>query len=132
MRRLLFLALFFTTNLPAPRQAAMSDRARVVLPEPESPRIRTPRSPRMSAVAWRLADLDPFGISENRAPGQQALAYASAGKAMVNRAPRISPGLVPGMFSALSQPPCASAICLLMESPRPEFWPNASGDGRSV
>src|SRR5262249_13506641 len=29
----------------------------------------------------------------------------------------------PGRFSAQMRPPCASMICLEIESPRPEFWP---------
>jgi hypothetical protein len=29
------------------------------------------------------------------------------------------------MFSAVSVPPCASAICRLIDRPRPEFWPKA-------
>ena len=56
----------------------------------------------------------------------------SAGRATTKRAPLISPGLVPGMFSAVSVPPCASTIWRLMDRPRPEFCPNASLDGRSV
>lgn len=56
----------------------------------------------------------------------------SAGSETTKRAPRISPGLVPGMFSADSLPPCASIICLLIDRPRPEFWPKSSEAGRSV
>ena len=52
--------------------------------------------------------------------------------ATTKRAPRMSPGLVPAMFSAVSVPPCASTICRLIDRPRPEFWPKASLDGRSV
>ena len=86
-------------------------------PTPDAPRIRTPRSPSTSAVAWMLA-------GGKRQP--------SAGSVTTKRAPRTSPGLVPGMFSAVSVPPCASTICRLIDSPSPEFWPNASPDGRSV
>ncbi len=59
-------------------------------------------------------------------------AQLSAGRATMKRAPLMSPGLVPGMFSAVSVPPCASTIWRLIEGPRPEFWPNASLAGRSV
>jgi hypothetical protein len=58
--------------------------------------------------------------------------HASAGSVTTKRAPLISPGLVPGMFSAVSVPPWASTICLEIDRPRPEFWPNASPAGRSV
>ena len=48
---------------------------------------------------------------------------------MTKRAPRTSPGLPPGMFSAVSVPPWASTIWRLIDRPRPEFWPNASPAG---
>ena len=52
-------------------------------------------------------------------PGRGA--HDSAGKAATKRAPLMSPGFVPGIFSALSVPPWASTICLLIDRPRPEF-----------
>ena len=76
-------------------------------------------------------------IIEQQMKGIDSLRYfssssSSAGSVTMKRAPLISPGLVPAMFSAVRRPPCASAICRLMESPRPEFWPNPSDSGRSV
>ena len=47
----------------------------------------------------------------------------------MKRAPLMSPGLVPAMFSAVSVPPCASTIWRLIDRPRPEFWPKASLGG---
>ena len=43
---------------------------------------------------------------------------------------RLRPGFV--RFSASMVPRCASTICRVMASPRPEFWPNSSPSGRSV
>ena len=45
----------------------------------------------------------------------------AAGSERVKRAPLMSPVFLSMMFSALSEPPCASAICREIESPRPEF-----------
>src|SRR5690606_15344595 len=43
------------------------------------------------------------------------------GKVSTNRAPRGLVPVSPGMFSALREPPWASAIWRLIERPRPEF-----------
>ena len=83
--------------------------------------------------AGRAGDQDA-AITEHDRAGMDVVGHAqpSAGSVTVNRAPRISPGLPPEMFSAVSVPPCASTICRLIDRPRPEFWPNASPAGRSV
>src|SRR5690606_7648620 len=85
------------------------------------------------ARAGDAGDHNP-AIPEHDRAGMEVVAqsYASAGRVTVNRAPRISPGLPPAMFSAVSAPPCASTIWRLIDSPSPEFWPKASPDGRSV
>lgn len=56
----------------------------------------------------------------------------SAGRVRMKRAPSIRAVSGSRMFSARNDPPCASAICRLMERPRPEFWPKLSPSGRSV
>ena len=79
-------------------------------------------------------DKQESGVTDNncRAVGQ----YAGhdepfRGRMRMKRAPLRSP-LASTTFSASSDPPCASAICRLIDRPRPEFWPNASPAGRSV
>ena len=106
-----------TANRPASLHRRMSASANDDFPVPESPAIKTPRSANSTVVACNCSG---------------ATDQASAGNVAMNRAPLISPGLAPEMFSAVSLPPCASTICRLIESPNPEFWPNASPAGRSV
>jgi len=57
---------------------------------------------------------------------------ASTGSESMKRAPRMRPLAGSMMFSAFKVPPCASAICRLMDRPSPEFWPKLSPSGRSV
>ncbi len=73
-------------------------------------------------------------VAEQHGAGMDVRRHAqlSAGRVTVKRAPRMSPGLAPGMFSAVSVPPCASTIWREIDRPRPEFWPKASPAGRSV
>ena len=99
----------------------------------------TGRSARAPASSCRRPRGPRSGRRGRRAPARwrgywpaASVRQPSAGSVTTKRAPRTSPGLVPGMFSAVSVPPCASTICRLIDRPRPEFWPNASLEGRSV
>src|SRR5262249_25109301 len=62
----------------------------------------------------------------------RAHGVSPAGSESVKRAPIRVPVFGSCRFSALSEPPCASAICRLIDRPRPEFWPKLSPSGRSV
>ena len=57
------------------------------------------------AERWQLGRMEVDGIA-----GTVGAADHSAGSEMTKRAPRMSPGFPPGMFSAVSVPPCASMI----------------------
>ena len=61
----------------------------------------------------------------------------SIGSWTVKRAPSTigsEPGDDPGfvLFSAQMRPRCASMICLVIDRPRPEFWPKSHSSPRSV
>src|SRR5712671_200524 len=56
------------------------------------------------------------------------LRHQAAGSRTVKRAPSTFDGsepCVPMRFSAHRRPSCASAICLEIDRPRPEFWPKS-------
>jgi hypothetical protein len=76
-----------------------------------------------------LANDDRRRMDINRCCAHDA---GSAGRARVKRAPTTASVSASMMFSAFSEPPWASAICRLIERPRPEFWPKPSASGRSV
>lgn len=79
-----------------------------------------------------LADNDRSRMHRFAGHYHHAGHLVSAGSSMMNRAPAQLPGSLPGIFSAVRLPPCASMIWRLIERPRPEFWPKSSPSGRSV
>src|SRR5690242_2694685 len=94
-----------------------------------------PREPRLARTGG-AADQDRPGAYQNsRGMDRGSVGHQFAGRRTMKRAPRTGGGTPPidgpNRFSARMAPPWASMICLEIDSPSPEFWPNPCS-GRSV
>jgi len=92
---------------------------------------------RRLACPRRAADEDATFAEKNSAAVDRLRSTHSSGSWTVKRAPSTAgpdsgegPGFV--RFSAHMRPRCASMICLVIDRPRPEFWPKSPSSPRSV
>lgn len=98
---------------------AIISAARELLPDPLGPRIKTPRSPSATHVAWARHRLGPRTWHRLSAEARAT----QTGRPTTNRAPSgsdVKSTSVGRMFSAQMTPPWASTICLEIARPRPE------------
>ena len=94
------------------------------------------REPRLSRAGWPTdQDRTISNLHRGRMHACVGMVGHGAGSLTTKRAPAIvgspSSPTGPRRFSAQMRPPWASMICLEIDSPRPEFWPNP-WCGRSV
>lgn len=89
----------------------------------------------LAAAGW-TKEKEPEPINGNcgavNVDGCRTHVGVSTGRDSMKRAPVIRPVAGSITFSARKVPPWASAICRLIDRPRPEFCPKLSPSGRSV
>ena len=97
----------------ARRARSMSARPASSCPTPEGPRDQHAAVADMTQSPWRCR----FASGRRGITPRPAASRRSARRADLAGLARR------GCFRRVSEPPCASTICRLIDRPRPEFWP---------